>query len=102
MTIKRTTTIGRDFEIELTKEELFEAYCEQQYIWDVESCRDNLHSGIYNGEGWYENLDKETENAIIEDAAYHLRRNIDKYDMHYEYAMDDAFGVAIANHVKES
>jgi len=100
MTIKRTIN-GAEVEIELTENELFNAYCEQQYKWDIDSCRDNLHSGIYNGENWYKNLDKETENNIIEDAAYHLRRNIDKYDMNYDYAMDDAFVVAIANQIKE-
>jgi hypothetical protein len=100
MIIKRIIG-GREFEIELTKEELFNAYCEQEYAWDVESCRNNLDSGIYFGEEWYEDLDEKTEKQIIEEAAYHLRRNIDKYEMSYDYAMDEAFATVLKQYIKE-
>lgn len=100
MTIKRVIN-GYEVEIELTKDELFNAYCEQEHEWDVDSCRNNLNSGIYIDEKWYEDLDKETEMQIIEEAAYHLRRNIDKYEMSYDYAMDEAFATVLQQYIKE-
>ena len=97
MNIKRTIN-GSEIEIELTKDELFNAYCEQENIFDVNSCRDYLNSGIYNGEQWYEELDKETEDLLVEEAAYQLRRNIDKYEMSYDYAISDAFSVVLVDY----
>lgn len=97
MTIKRIIN-GSEVEIELTQDELFNAYCEQQYEWDIKNCEDYLNSGIYDGEEWYEELNEETKNIIIEEAAYQFRRNVDKYDMNYEYAIDEAFSVVLCGY----
>lgn len=87
--------------IRLTDMELLDAYCEQESKFDIESCENYLSSGIYDGEEWYENLDQETKAQIVEDAAFNLRRNINKYEMSYEYALSDAFVTSISNCVKE-
>lgn len=97
MTIKRTIH-GTEVEIELTKDELFNAYCEQQDEWDIKNCEDYLNSGIYDGEAWYEDLNEETKTIIIEEAASQFRRNVDKYDMSYESAIDEAFSVVLCGY----
>lgn len=86
---------GQNVEIELTKDELFTAYCEQQEIFDISSCANHLDSN-YQDEEWYTNLTDEKRRELLEEAAAQLRRNIDKYDMHFDYAMSDAFVEAIA------
>ena len=97
MTIKRTIN-GSEIEIELTKEEIYDAYCVQEYEWDVQSCRNYLNSGVYVDEEWYEELDKETEDLLVAETAYHLRRNINKYEMSYDYAISDAFSVVLVDY----
>ncbi len=72
-------------EIELTKEELFNAYKEQEGIFDIQNIKDNME--------YY--LDESHETLIgnkdfIEEAASELRRNLDKYDMDYENAISSA------------
>lgn len=99
MTIKRKIN-NMEIEIELTSDELFEAYREQEHEWDLESCDTYFHT-MYACEEWYENLDEETQSNIIEDAAYQLRRNINKYDMYFDYAMTEAFADVLPNYIKE-
>lgn len=82
------------YQFELTKDELISAYFEQQEIFDIDSCRSYLDR-MYCNAAWYESLNDEKREAMICDAASELRRNIDKYDMHYDYAMCDAFETAI-------
>lgn len=81
---------GHKIEIELTDYELYQAYCEQKYLFDMESCRDEF-SIRYSEEDWYENVSDEDRAFIIEEAASILRRNIDKYDVTFDYGMDLAF-----------
>lgn len=73
-------------EIELTEDELYRAYCEKQHEFDYENVRSNMDG--YLAQEDYEVLKDNTD--FIEDAAYELRINIDKYDMSYEYAIKDA------------
>ncbi len=74
-------------EIELTKEELFNAYLEQENLFDVQNIEDNME--CYLDEDEFDML-KGNEN-FIEEAANELRRNQDKYDMDYENAIREAF-----------
>lgn len=97
MKIKRIIN-GSEVEIELTKDELFNAYSEQEHEWDMQSCKDYLNSGIYDGEEWYEELSEEIEKKIIAETAYELRRNMDKYNMDHEYAIDEAFSVVLCGY----
>lgn len=74
-------------EIELTREELFNAYIEQENIFDIQNIEDNMEN--YLDESEYELLKDNKE--FIEVTASELKRNQDKYDMDYENAIREAF-----------
>lgn len=74
-------------EIELTREELFNAYLEQENIFDIQNIEDNMEN--YLDESEYDLLKDNKE--FIEDTANELRRNQDKYDIDYENAIREAF-----------
>lgn len=74
-------------EIELTKDELFNAYMEQENIFDIQNIEDNMEN--YLDESEYDLLKNNKE--FIEEAANVLRRNQDKYDMDYENSIREAF-----------
>lgn len=63
-------------EIELTKQELFEAYTEQQHIWDVSNTKSYL-GDVYTDEE-------------IDAIAYDARRQADKYDLAWDDAVEEA------------
>ena len=63
-------------EIELTEQELFKAYVEQEHIFDVARTKDYL-SDEYTDEQ-------------IDAIAYEARRRTDKYDMEWGDAVDEA------------
>ncbi len=74
-------------EIELTSEELFNAYMEQVNVFDIQNIEENMEN--YLEESEYDLL--KNNNRFIEDTANELRRNQDKYDMDYENAIREAF-----------
>lgn len=74
-------------EIELTRKELFNAYIEQENIFDIQNIEDNMEK--YLNESEYDLL--KDNKQFVEDAASGLRRNQDKYDMDYENAIREAF-----------
>lgn len=76
-------------EIELTNEELFNAYMEQENIFDIQNIEDDMKN--YLDESEYDLL--KNNKKFIEDAASELRRNQDNYDMDYENAIRKAFEV---------
>ena len=67
---------GMEVEFVLTNDELFTAYLEQQCAFDMQNVR-NLHDDTFN--------DDEVE-AIANEA----RRQVDKYDVDWEYAVNEA------------
>lgn len=73
-------------EIELTKEELLEAYEEQQEIYDTDCIKRGIEN--YLEEYEYEML-KDNED-FIQEAASEFRTNIDKWGMEYDYAIKNA------------
>lgn len=79
--------IREEKEIELTREELFNAYIEQENIFDIQNIEDNMEK--YLNESEYDLL--KNNKQFVEDAASELRRNQDKYDMDYENAIREAF-----------
>lgn len=85
MKIKRIVD-GVEHEFELTREELFDTYCEQEHIWDAD-CVWYIYSEEI--EEMYKNEDE--QNGFVEDVAYEMRRQIDKYGVSKEYALDEAF-----------
>lgn len=80
---------GIELKITLTDDEIYTAFVHKQHEFDMMDVEDALD--------WYEDSDlaeygvskKELENAV-EDIAYDMRRNIDKYDMTWDYARDEA------------
>ena len=88
MTIKRE--IGGQFaEIELTSHELYQAYIEQEHIFDKNDVENYFED---------EDPDFETEYGCsraeamekLDEIAYEMRRNIDKYDMNWYDAREAA------------
>lgn len=89
MKIQRTIN-GTNFNIELLPEELVEAYFEQQEKYDIEDvvsfaeAYDEEELKDSYGCTYKEILDNK------EDIAYRMRKNIDKYDMEWSYAREEA------------
>lgn len=89
MTIKRTVN-GTELEFQLTDDELSNAYFEQQFNFDVQDVRDAVIGwedddviGVYG-------INTETFMKLSDEMAIEMRRNIDKYDMDWDYARDEA------------
>lgn len=72
--------------IELTEQEVFSAYEEQENIYDMENVRENMET--YLDLGSYLKLKENQE--FIEEAAYLLRTYLDKNSMDYEFAIAEA------------
>ena len=89
MKIKREIH-GEPMEIELTDTELYNAYEEQQFLFDKQDVLDLIC-------GWTEHditqsfgIDRQTYESYAEDMACEMRRNINKYGMDYDAARDEA------------
>lgn len=89
MTIKRTID-GKEHEFVLTSGELFDAYYEQEHIWDVDYVDIQLESELFE-EIEDVCVDEADREEIAEEIAYEMRRQINKYDLPLEYAFTEAF-----------
>ena len=89
MKIRRTID-GKEVEIELTSDELYEAFVEQQAAFDLEDVR--FYFADYTDEDFQREygITRAEAEELFESVAFHLRRNIDKYDMMFEYALPAA------------
>lgn len=89
MTIKRKID-GKEFEFELTNDELWNAYIEKEHQFDIEDV-ESFFCGFSDDELrlLYKKSSEEIK-SMYDDIAYEMRRNIDKYDMDWEYARDEA------------
>ena len=86
---------GVEVEIELTQEEIAEAYLQHEHFYDCESVRGDLNSGCYEE---FEGLtDEEWEDAVHE-IAYEARRQQEKYGLDEWDAMAAARKLFIENH----
>ena len=86
MVIKRNIK-GFEYSIELTAQELFDAYCEQEHIYDVDYVNTNAHeeiAGLCHSQEEYD--------EGIELVAFEMRRRIDKYNMEDWFALEEAMG----------
>ena len=99
MTIKRTVN-GEELEFELTDNELTSAYFEQQYLFDIQDVRDAVI-------GWEDDdvicvygVNMETFLKLSDEMAVEMRRNIDKYDMDWDYAREDAIRSVIGRNAE--
>lgn len=75
MIIKRVID-GKEREIELTKEELLTAYCQQEHEWDLEYVRSSMSQS--EGED-FEKLSEAEYEAALDNIAYEMRHQEDKY-----------------------
>lgn len=90
MTIKRTVD-GREREFTMTGDELYKAYLEQQHDFDLSDIAD--YFDCYGSEAdILEEFGKSKSDIkqLYGDMAYEMRRNIDKYDMDWQYAREEA------------
>ena len=89
MVIKRTVD-GEERIFVLTSMELFNAYSEQEYIWDVDYVESQLENGLFEE---IEDIcvDEADRAEIAEEIASEMRRQINKYDLSQEYAFTEAF-----------
>lgn len=94
MVIKRTVN-GVETEFELTFQERVNAYYEHQHYYDVMDVMDEVD--YLSDEQFLERyaVQKSAFMAIIDDVADEMRRNIDKYDLHWSFARDEAIAWGI-------
>ena len=88
MKIKRIINVVTH-EFELTNSERFDAYIELEHEWDVNYVRDEWDN---------EDLDPEERESMVEDIAYEMRRQIDKYCISDYEALCIAADRVIAEH----
>lgn len=89
MKIKRK--VGRqEMEFELTDHELFDAYYEQQFIFDYEAVRGFFESFSDDKLKDYYGMPFAKLEPYFEAVATEMRRQMDKYDVDYEYALTEA------------
>lgn len=77
---------GQKIEIKLTEHKLYQAYCEQEHLFDLETAKNCVDSGIFD----FKTITTEKYEELIKKIATQYRRNIDKYGMSHEDALEDA------------
>lgn len=100
MTITRTVG-GEQVSFELTESELVNAYFEQQYKFDVQDVKDLICGwddddvlGVYG-------ITVAEYKKLSGDIASEMRRNMDKYDMDFDYARDEAVSTVAGKFKRE-
>lgn len=89
MMIHRTIN-GEKYNIELSDYELYTAYEEQRHKFDRDDCFDVVDSLGENEVQKYYGVSKAVFLSLVDDMAYAMRKNIDKYDMGWQEARDEA------------
>lgn len=96
MKIKRRIPGSREqIEIELTGDELYEAYLEQEYEFDLNGVIN--HFDAFEDEDLVQTYGK-TRKELSElhgNIARELRRLMDRYDMQYDYALTEAIDLVL-------
>lgn len=94
MTVTREIN-GSTVEIQLTDHELYLAFEEQQHTYDCYDCED-LIDGLSEEEvqECY-GVSPGQFKALVDEMATEKRRNMDKYDMSWDYARDEAVRTVI-------
>lgn len=95
---------GQMVEIELTSEEVRDIYEEKEHEYDVQNVKAVLENA--SPEEFYDKYQISLNWAynneeLIENIADDMRKNIDKYDMHWDSARDNAMKDIIAKHVRD-
>ena len=89
MTIKREIN-SQTIEIELTSQELYEAYLEKENEFDRQDIEDVFNSLDDDELEDMYGLTREQITEKIPELAHEMRRNINKYDMSWQAARDVA------------
>lgn len=99
MIIKRTVN-GKELEFELTAQERWEAYYEQEKLFDSEDCADMIN-GLSDDQclDAYE-ITVEEFRKLLPYMGQEKRRLMDKYDMEWTYARDEAISSVISDYKK--
>ena len=95
MTIVREIN-GKEMEFELTPNELYRAYEEQEHLYDMGAVRDYVCS--WEDEDFMDvwNITRAQYEALVEDMAWCRRRYVNKYDLSEDFALDEAIKDTIA------
>lgn len=89
MTIKREID-GKQYEFQLTDTELYLAFSEQQFQYDQDDVRDVLWAFDDDDLSESYGVTRAEFESLVGEMAVEMRRNIDKYDMSWQYARDEA------------
>lgn len=89
MVIKRSVG-GQMLAFRLTDQELFNAFEEQQHSYDMQDVESSFD--MYGDAEFYDTfgVKKRWLGDDMEDIAYEMRRNMDKYDMDRQFALEEA------------
>lgn len=100
--MKITRTInGTAVEIELTAQEMREAYDEQQHNYDCDSVRalfDSFEDDVLIEDYYFDRAGLE---PYVEEIAYEMRRMIYKYDVDWDYARETAASEIMSQYAPE-
>lgn len=96
---------GQVMEFELTSEELFAAFEEQEHLFDIQDVKNKFESELDPNEfeethGFPMDLVMGNQD-LLEEMAWESRHNQDKHGMEWEYARDDAIKDIIEKHRDE-
>ena len=100
MKIKREFD-GVEHAIDLTDDELFAAYKEQQFLFDKDSVLDVLYSFSDDEVEKYFGVSFKVFECLAGAMAVAMRRNINKYDMGWQAARDEAIEEIIRRYVEQ-
>ena len=87
---------NKPVEIELTDEQMYEVFCEQRRLFDIEDVKSRFDE-IPDEELMYAYGHTYAElEPLFEDMSVQYRRNIQKYDLSPDYALSDAINSVLA------
>lgn len=96
MEIKREID-GKTYVFKLTGDELYRAFWEQEHNFDCDDVRDYLYgfedADLIDSFG----ADSKEIEENIDDIAYEMRRQMDKYDVDMDYAREEAIRAVLDN-----
>lgn len=100
MTITRTVN-GKELSFELDSQELYEAYREQEFRFDRNDCEDCISCMSDEEVRDTYGVSAETFHTLLDEMASEKRRNMDKYEMSWDYARDEAVKSVIGRYLDE-
>lgn len=89
MIIKRVID-GNEYEFVLDPTELFNAYREQEHLYDVSDIESYFDCFDADDIVDFCGMNREEVEKLFDYMAYEMRRKMDKYNMSFEFARDEA------------